>query len=158
MHARPGTPVNQRFSMIVRAGAVAARLARMSPLVALAMLVLAALGSPSAGPVAHDIETSALAASRLEIVVVEERNCLYCSLFRRDLAPAYAASPRARQVPMRFLDASELAASRLSLKSAIDVVPTILVLADGTEIGRVPGYATREIFFSTINALLPPQQ
>jgi hypothetical protein len=59
---------------------------------------------------------------------------------------------------MRFLDAGELASSRLSLKSAVDVVPTILVLADGAEIGRVPGYASREIFFSSINALLPPQQ
>ncbi len=130
----------------------------MPALVTLAMLLLAALGSPSAGAAMHDIETSALATSRLEIVVVEEPNCLYCSLFRRDLYPAYATSPRAREVPMRFLDVGELALSRLSLKSSVDVVPTILVLADGTEIGRIPGYATREIFFNSINALLPPQQ
>jgi thioredoxin-related protein len=144
--------------MNARTAAAATRLARMPALVVLAMLVLAALGSPSAAPLARDIETSALAASRLEIVVVEERDCLYCRLFRRDLFPAYAASPRARDVPMRFLDAGDLASSRLTLKSAVDVVPTILVLADGAEIGRVPGYATREIFFSSINALLPPQQ
>jgi thioredoxin-related protein len=144
--------------MIAQAGAAATRLARMPALIALALLVLAALGSPSAGPVARNIETSELTASRLEIVVVEERDCLYCRLFRRDLFPAYAASPRAREVPMRFLDAGELASSQLSLKSAVDVVPTILVLADGAEIGRVPGYASRKIFFSSINALLPPQQ
>jgi len=102
------------------------------------------------------METSALAASRLEIVVVMERDCFYCLLFRRDLFPAYAASPRARDVPMRFLDVGELASSRLGLKRAVDVVPTVLVLADGDEIGRVPGYAAREIFFSSINALLPP--
>jgi thioredoxin-related protein len=131
----------------------------MPALLSLAMLVLAAIASPSAGPVSGgDIETSALAPSRLEIVVVEEPNCLYCSLFRRDLFPAYAGSPRAREVPMRFLDTRELATSRLSLKSPISVVPTILVLADGEEIGRIPGYATREIFFSSINALLPPQR
>jgi hypothetical protein len=59
---------------------------------------------------------------------------------------------------MRFLNAGELASSRLSLKSTVDVVPTILVLADGAEIGRVRGYASREIFFSSINALLSPQQ
>lgn len=131
---------------------------RMPALFSLAMLALAALASPSAVPAGSDIETSALAPSRLEIVVVEEPNCLYCTLFRRDLFPAYAASPRAREVPMRFLDVGELASSRLSLRSAVDVVPTILVLADGAEIGRIPGYATREIFFSSINALLPPRQ
>jgi thioredoxin-related protein len=144
--------------MNARASAAAARLARMPALVALTTLVLAALGLPSAAPLGRDIETSALAASRLEIVVIEERDCLYCRLFRRDLFPAYAAPPRAREVPMRFLDAGELAASRLTLKSAVDVVPTILVLADGAEIGRVPGYATREIFFRAINALLSQQQ
>jgi thioredoxin-related protein len=128
----------------------------MPPFLSLAMIALAALASPSATPAGGDIETSALAPSRLEIVVVEEPNCLYCSLFRRDLFPAYAGSPRAREVPMRFLDAREVATSRLSLKSPISVVPTILVLADGEEIGRIPGYATREIFFSSINALLPP--
>ena len=112
---------------------------RMPALFSLAMLALAALASPSAVPAGSDIETSALAPSRLEIVVVEEPNCLYCTLFRRDLFPAYAASPRAREVPMRFLDVGELASSRLSLRSAVDVVPTILVLADGAEIGRIPG-------------------
>ena len=130
----------------------------MAPLLSLALLALAAIASPSAVPAAGNIETSALAPSRLEIVVIEEPNCLYCSLFRRDLFPAYAGSPRAREVPMRFLDTRELATSRLSLKSPISVVPTILVLADGEEIGRIPGYATREIFFSSINALLPPRQ
>jgi len=58
---------------------------------------------------------------------------------------------------MRLLDVGELASSRLSLKGSVDVIPTTLVLADGEEIGRIPGYATKEIFFSSINALLPPQ-
>jgi hypothetical protein len=58
---------------------------------------------------------------------------------------------------MRFISVAELSASRLSLTQSVDVVPTILVLADGTEIGRIPGYATTEVFFSAINTLLPPQ-
>ena len=129
----------------------------MLSLIASFVFALAALASTSASPAMPDIETSALAASRLEIVVVEEPNCLYCALFRRDLFPAYAASPRARAVPMRFIDVAELGASRINLSQAVDVVPTILVLSDGAEIGRIPGYATKEVFFSSINALLPPQ-
>jgi hypothetical protein len=58
---------------------------------------------------------------------------------------------------MRFISVAELSASRLSLTQSVDVGPTILVLADGTEIGRMRGYATTEIFFSVINALLPPR-
>jgi thioredoxin-related protein len=129
----------------------------MPSLIASIMFALAALASPLASSATPNIETSALGTPRLEIVVVEEPNCLYCALFRRDLYPAYAASPRSREVPMRFISVAELSASRLSLTQSVNVVPTILVLADGTEIGRIPGYATTEIFFSAINALLPPQ-
>ena len=129
----------------------------MPSLIASIMFALAALASPPASSATPDIETSALGAPRLEIVVVEEPNCLYCALFRRDLYPAYAASPRSREVPIRFISVAELSASRLSLTQSVDVVPTILVLADGTEIGRIPGYVTTEAFFSAINALLPPQ-
>jgi thioredoxin-related protein len=129
----------------------------MPALIALLMLVLAALGLRSADPATRASGTSALAASRLEIVVVEERDCIYCQLFRRDLFPAYVASPRARAVPMRFLDLGELASSSLKLKQQVDVVPTVLVLSQGSEIGRIPGYASREVFFNSINALLPPQ-
>ncbi len=129
----------------------------MPSLIALLMLALAALSSRSAHPAAPDSETSALAASRLEIVVVEERGCFYCLLFRRDLFPAYVASPRSREVPMRFLDLGLLASSRLELKQEVDVVPTVLVVSQGSEIGRIPGYASKEVFFNSINALLPPQ-
>lgn len=124
----------------------------MHSLIALIALAVAAVGASSTA----DIETSALGAPRLELVVVEEPNCLYCALLRRDLYPAYAASPRAREAPMRFIDVAALDASRLKLAHTVDVVPTVLVLKEGAEIGRVPGYATREIFFSAINALLPP--
>ena len=111
----------------------------MPSLIASTMFALAALASPPAGSATPDIETSALGAPRLEIVVVEEPNCLYCALFRRDLFPAYVASPRSREVPMRFISVAELSASRLSLTQPVDVVPTILVLADGDRDRAHPG-------------------
>ena len=51
-----------------------------------------------------DLETSALPDSRLEILVVEIDNCIYCGLFRRDVAPTYKVSGRAKTIPMRFID------------------------------------------------------
>lgn len=129
----------------------------MPGLIALAIAALLALASPPGDP-AQGIETSALAASRMEIVVIEAPNCIYCSLFRRDLLPAYQASPRSRDVPLRFLDLAGLASSKLALAGAIDVVPTIVVVSQGVEVGRIPGYASKEIFFHAINCLLSPRQ
>lgn len=89
-----------------------------------------------------------------ELVVVEVPGCIYCGIFRRDVAPSYEASPRARTVPMRFVDLNEQAAEKLQLAAPVDVVPTVLLIENGHEIGRIAGYTGPENFFHTVNALL----
>lgn len=102
-----------------------------------------------------DLETSALPEARFELLVVEIDNCIYCGLFRRDVAPTYTASVRARSVPMRFIDINAPDIDALSLTAAIDSVPTVLVVENGREVGRIAGYVGPEIFFHSLNRLLP---
>jgi thioredoxin-related protein len=102
-----------------------------------------------------DLETSALPDSRLEILVVEIDNCIYCGLFRRDVAPTYKVSGRAKTIPMRFIDINAPDVDRLALNAPIDSVPTVLVVENGRELGRIAGYVGPEIFFHSLNRLLP---
>lgn len=102
-----------------------------------------------------DLETAALPGNRFELVVIEVDNCIYCGLFRRDVAPTYTASDRAKAVPMRFVDINAPDVDRLSLTNPIDSVPTVLVLENGREVGRIAGYVGPEIFFHSLNLLLP---
>jgi thioredoxin-related protein len=102
-----------------------------------------------------DLETSALPDSRLEILVVEIDNCIYCGLFRRDVAPTYKVSGRAKTIPMRFIDINAPDVDRLALTSPIDSVPTVLVVENGRELGRIAGYVGPEIFFHSLSRLLP---
>lgn len=102
-----------------------------------------------------DLETSALPDSRLEILVVEIDNCIYCGLFRRDVAPTYRGSSRAKTVPMRFIDINAPDVDRLALTAPIDSVPTVLVVENGRELGRIAGYVGPEIFFHSLSRLLP---
>lgn len=102
-----------------------------------------------------DLETSALPEARFELLVVEIDNCIYCGLFRRDVAPTYTASVRARSVPMRFIDINAPDIDALSLTAPIDSVPTVLVVENGREVGRIAGYVGPEIFFHSLNRLLP---
>ena len=103
---------------------------------------------------AYDLETAPSRWSGLELVVVEAEGCIYCRIFRRDVLPAYAASPRAQSVPMRFADLNALEAGTLTLAGPIDSVPTVLVLSGNRELGRVSGYVGPESFFHAINGLL----
>ena len=109
---------------------------------------------PTRGSALQHIESEARLAPQLELVVIESADCVYCDLFRRNIQFAYANSPRARDVPLYFLDLNALAARKLVLVEPISVVPTVLVLRDNEEIGRIPGYVAWEDFLRSINYLL----
>lgn len=94
------------------------------------------------------------AATANELVVVEVKNCAYCRVFRRDLLPAYAASTKARDVPIRFLEVEEVSKAGIALRGPINIVPTVLVLEQGREIGRIPGLTGQDTFFRAIDYIL----
>ena len=120
------------------------------------LLLLAALcAGPIPGRAVVDLETSALPDSRLELLVVEVDNCIYCRIFRRDVAPTYQGSGRNRSVPMRFVDLNAPDVDRLSLAAPIDSVPTVLVVENGREVGRIAGYVGPEFFFHSLDRILP---
>ncbi len=123
-------------------------------IVASILLCAAALIVPKPARAALDLSSPALIRSELEIVVVEATDCIYCHLFRRDVWPTYEASQRARAVPMRFLDLNSKAVTELALEGPIESVPTALVLRNGQEVGRIPGYVGPEIFFHSIDRLI----
>lgn len=120
----------------------------------LAGLSVLALGC-APGRAIVDLQTAALPDSRFELLVVEIENCIYCGLFRRDVASTYSTSGRSKSVPMRFIDINAPDVDRLALRAPIDSVPTVLVVENGREVGRIAGYVGPEIFFHSLNRLLP---
>jgi thioredoxin-related protein len=119
-------------------------------------LALAALLAFAAQKVraARDLDAPAAGSSGLELVVLEVPGCIYCPVFRRDVLPRYEVSPRASEVPLRFLDLNDKAADRLELEGPVDVAPTVVLLKDNREIGRIPGYVGPENFFHAVGYLL----
>lgn len=119
------------------------------------VLSLLALSLSPAGQAARDLDTLPRGGSALQFVVIEAEGCIYCHLFRRDVLPSYLSSPRAQQVPIRFLDVNEAEAEGgVGLSSPIDVVPTVVLLKENKEVGRIPGYLGPESFFHSVSYLL----
>jgi hypothetical protein len=117
-------------------------------LVAVAILLIA----PRRVEAARDFAPPA--TSEFEIVVVEVNGCKYCPLFRQAVAPAYSATPRARQIPLRFLDITAEGADKMKLKSPITIVPTAVLLRNHVEIGRIEGFVGAEDFSRLVTSLL----
>lgn len=117
-------------------------------------LTLAALTLSQSGRAAHDPATAKPSVEVQELVVLEAPNCIYCNIFRRDVLPGYQKSKRAGELPIRFLDLNDPAAETLKLSAVVTTVPTIVLMRQGAETGRITGYTGPEAFFHSVARLL----
>jgi thioredoxin-related protein len=112
-------------------------------------LVLALLG---AGHAALDLAPAP--ARKVEVLVFEHADCIYCRVFRRDVLPRYRETVRTNAAPMRFVDIVKSDASALGLNSRIDTVPTAVVMRDGREVDRIVGYWGPANFLQLLSHIL----
>ena len=118
-----------------------------------AALIAAILIVP-ATKAARDPGTAQPIAATQELIVLEAPNCIYCRIFRRDVLPSYQKSKRAGELPIRFLDLNDPAADKLKLSSTVTIVPTVVLMRDGAEAGRIDGYTGPEAFFQSVARML----
>jgi thioredoxin-related protein len=83
----------------------------------------------------------------MELLVFEHPDCIYCAVFRRDVAPSYQNSAPAADAPLRYVDIARSDIRALRLREGIDMVPTAVLMKNGEEVGRIAGYWGREGFF-----------
>ncbi len=112
-------------------------------------LVLASAGATSS-QAARDQSTPSAGGHRLEILVLEVDGCHVCGLVRQNIQPIYQQTPRAREIPMRFVDATRLDEMKIGLSSRLDTVPTTVLMVDGREASRIAGYWAPETFMRLI--------
>lgn len=94
----------------------------------------------------------------MQLLVIEVPGCFYCRLFRRDVLPAYEATAHAQELPMRFVDVSAIESRSIELSRPIEMVPTIILMRGGREVGRLPGYPNAQIFLRSIRYLISLQR
>jgi hypothetical protein len=112
---------------------------------------LALITSTEAGAVR---DPTPITPPRLELVVIEVQNCNICPLVRQQLLPRWQETAWGRTVPMRFVDASTREEGAIGLTSALEIVPTIVLLRDGREIERVTGYLGPSTFIEVMSSVL----
>lgn len=120
---------------------------------ALIVVAMAAMLS-IAGRAARDIETVPQADAGRELIVFETEGCIYCGLFRRDVLPDYLKSKRAAEVPIRFVDVQHAGPLEPALAGPLTIVPTVVLLVEGREAGRIAGYTGPEAFFHMVGRML----
>jgi len=118
----------------------------------LAATVLTSAASPHRAGAATEL--TAVPTSTIELIVIEARGCPMCQLFRDEIAPLYRTTARARLAPLRFVDVAHADIDAMGLASPVEIVPTVILMRDGTEIDRLVGYTGPEIFMRAVGAML----
>ena len=115
--------------------------------------LLFVLASHGPGRAAVDA-TKAGAAPTMELLVYEHPDCTYCQVFRARIAPRYLKSGHAAEAPLRFIDIAKSEPPGIVLKSPISQVPTTVLVKDGREVDRIPGYWGPDNFFKMVDYLI----
>lgn len=113
--------------------------------------------TPAAPQSAAELPVIPKTPAVLEVIAVEAPGCGYCNLFRRDVAPAYAASAAAKTAKLRFLDLNDKAIEAIRFAQPISLVPTVVVVKDGVEVARINGYVAPHSFYALIKSVLNEQ-
>jgi thioredoxin-related protein len=120
----------------------------------LVAVALAALSLGIAVPLNAAREEPTKPLQRLELLVIEVAGCTVCDLVRVHIQPAYESSPRARQVPLRYVDITSRDELEMGLAERVETVPTIVLMRDGREVDRISGYMGPENFFAALGQML----
>ncbi len=96
--------------------------------------------------------TRPVAAAELVVFVLDA--CAPCALFERQIGRIYARTDEGRRAPLRRVDFEAPLSADLAFLAPAEVAPTFVLIDDGAEIGRFSGYASDELFWLSLNALL----
>ena len=106
----------------------------------LLVLVLALLlGSP------------ALAA---ELIVFEQKGCVWCQRFDREIAPAYEKTTEGKRAPLRRVDIAKPQPLEFAFVQRERYTPVFVLVENGREFGRIRGYPGDTFFWGLLAGMV----
>ena len=96
---------------------------------------------------------SSPAGHAAQLIMTDQRGCVYCAEFGREVVPVYGQTELGRAVPLRQIDARVPWPDDLRHIVRPRATPIFILVDKGKEIGRWAGYVSREDFFAKLGRL-----
>ena len=93
-------------------------------------------------------------AHAADLVMFEQRGCVWCQKFDREIAPAYDKTTEGKRAPLRRLDIAQPAPADLSFIKRERFTPVFVLIDEGHEIGRIRGYPGDTFFWGLLANLI----
>src|SRR5262245_54634590 len=79
-------------------------------------------------------------AGAAELGMFEQKGCVWCQRFDRDIAPAYDKTAEGQRAPLRRVDIAAQAPADLAFIKRERFTPVFVLVDQGKEFGRIRGY------------------
>jgi len=89
-----------------------------------------------------------------ELIVFEQKGCVWCQRFDREIAPAYAKTDEGKRAPLRRVDIAKPVPDDLSFITRERFTPVFVLVENGAEFGRIRGYPGETFFWGLLANLL----
>jgi len=93
-------------------------------------------------------------AQAAELIVFEQKGCVWCQRFDREIAPAYARTAEGKRAPLRRVDIAKPVPDDLSFIVRERFTPVFVLVENGAEFGRIRGYPGETFFWGLLANLL----
>lgn len=97
----------------------------------------------------------ALPLGATELVMVEQRGCVYCQMWHRDVGPGkYALTEEGAFAPLRSIDLHAPRPDDIDFARPLRITPTFVLVAEGRELARFEGYPGEDFFWGILGTML----
>lgn len=97
---------------------------------------------------------SAPAAGAAELVMFEQKGCVWCQRFDREIAPAYEKTTEGQRAPLRRVDIAKPPPQDLTFIQRERFTPVFVLIDNGREFGRIRGYPGDTFFWGLLANLI----
>jgi hypothetical protein len=89
-----------------------------------------------------------------ELVMFEQKGCVWCAKFDREVAPAYGKTDEGRRAPLRRIDIATPLPPDLAFVRPERFTPVFVLVDKGREYGRIRGYPGDAFFWGLLANML----
>ena len=95
-----------------------------------------------------------LTGQAAELIMFEQKGCVWCRRFDREVAPAYDKTGEGKRAPLRRVDIDKPQPPDLSFVRRERFTPVFVLVDNGREFGRIRGYPGDTFFWALLANML----
>lgn len=102
----------------------------------------------------QELSPKARVVHGVQLVMIEQKDCVYCRLFDREISEAYPKTDQGKLAPLRRVDLHDTWPVDLASITPDNFTPTFILVRNGMEVDRISGYPGDNFFWFRLDEMI----